>query len=174
MRIYILIVTIFLAVSTLAAQTPQDRAKHRIVHNLKQIEDSYFKYLSFDERRDAVQLMNETIMLVQSARLDASSSPGDNPNVLGEEGFQTLLKEVSSTISESDKTARVRAIGKRGWISCSQLRALLDTYSFDDAKTDLIKSMYSQIYDPVNITVVTSTIRNSIVRKELEQYLANL
>ncbi len=162
---------VLLSFSLLSAQNPQDRAKHRIIHNLKQIEDSYFKYLSFEERRDALQLMNETIRLVQSAQLEASS-PGDNPNVLGDEGFQTLLKEVSSTISESDKTAMIRAIGKRGWISCLQLRSLLDTYSFDDAKIDLIKSMYPQIYDPVNIAGVTATVKNSILRKELEEYLA--
>jgi hypothetical protein len=173
MRKYLLIAATLLVASNLAAQNPQERAKHRIIRNLKQIEDSYFKYLSFEERRDALQLMNETIQLVQSARLEASS-PGNNPNVLGEEGFQTLLKEVSSTINESDKTTRIRAIGKRGWMSCSQLRALLDTYKFDDAKIDLIKSVYSQIYDPVNMNGVTSAIKNSILRKELEEYLANL
>jgi hypothetical protein len=174
MRKYILLVTLLIAGSNLAAQTPQERVKHKIIQNLKQIEESYFKYLSFEERRDALQLMNETILLVQSSRFDVSSSSGNDPNVLGEEGFQTLLKEVSSTISESEKTTRIRAIGKRGWISCSQLRALLNTYTFDNSKVELIKSVYNQVYDPVNISLATSTVQNSILRKELEEYLANL
>ncbi len=159
----------------LFAETQAETNKKKIVSNLKRIEDTYFKYLSFQERREAIAILDETMKMIQSAEFvtkpDDKNSEG---NVLSEEGLQNLLKDVMSTIDEDNKTTMILAIGKKGKITCSQLRKLIETYKFDSYKVKLIKAIYPHILDPVNITLITTTISSSLTRSELEKYLADL
>jgi hypothetical protein len=141
-----------------------------LIYKLKKIEDKYFSYLSFNERRDAIELMDEIIELIESGDID-SSVVISKSKILSDESFAILLDNVSKEINGSSQVRMILSIGKNGYIKCSQLKQLVKLISFDKYKIELIKKIYSNIYDPVNLISVTSLIDSSISRDELETWL---
>ncbi|MBN2441453.1 MAG: DUF4476 domain-containing protein [Spirochaetales bacterium] len=161
----------FLFSFTLVAEEDmsQDEIKTKVLQNLTEIKDSYLKLLNFEQRREAITLIDEIIALVEKN----STMPSVNQyNVLSENGFRLLQKQVEATLSESQKTEYILSIGKSGYITTDQLLILLKSYHFDLEIADCIKKIYPQILDKVNAHVLLTTINSSIIKDELMKFFA--
>jgi hypothetical protein len=176
MRIHMKRITHFclgLFVATVSfAQThdPGSARKEQIKANLKSIEDTYFKYLNFEERRIAIDLMNRTIALVDDANLD-SSALGDRAfNTLDEKDMPGLLQQLNGTIGASEKLSLLKSVSIHAWFLSSQVRSIVDTFTFDDDKVSAIKQVYDRIIDKKNLSVLLPAIGNPFVREKLSKY----
>ncbi|MBN1409493.1 MAG: DUF4476 domain-containing protein [Spirochaetales bacterium] len=167
-KIIIVINLLLLCHLAFSEDTSQQAALDRIINNLEMIENSYFKYLDFKERRTALKIIDEIIAMVRGDDIVI-----DTTSVLSDEAFDEMLKNIKNEANSNSKSSIILSIGKKGKIKCSQLKLLLETYSFDSEKVKLIKNIYPQIADPVNTVLVTATIDSSFTRDELNKWLAN-
>lgn len=147
----------------------QDKLKQIIRHNLAEIEDSYIQLLNFDQRRRAIQLVDEIITIIENKYVLTPESPY---NVLSDEAFLVLKDQVEKTISANSKTKYILAIGKKGFITTEQLLILLKSYTFDSDIIDCIKKVYPHLLDKVNSAVLLSTINSTHKKDELAEWMA--
>ncbi|GEM_PF-1936735 len=163
-----------------AAVSPPKAAsveKDALIADLERIEDLYFKYLSFDERRKALALMDSVLRRIRADQAGFEDGRHDRHgrdprNVLGDEAFSSLLDQVKKEGMESKKNSLILAVGKRGFMTAAQLEALMESYTFDSNKVALIKGVYPNIVDPVNLVIVLPLIDSSITRDEIARWLA--
>lgn len=149
-----------------------NETKLKILENLKQIENSYFKLLDFEERRKALRLMDETIKMVLNEELGKKyQSHRAEPNVMGDEAFKMLLKQVNETVSDTTKTDLIISACANGFISVVQMRSLLESYSFKDNKVYCIETVYDRIYDKANISILIALFPDSFARDRLVKYI---
>ncbi len=163
-----------------AAASPAHAAsaeKNALIADLERIEDLYFKYLSFDERRKALALMDSVMRRIRAdqagyedGRFDRRGR--DPRNVLSDEAFASLRDHVKKELSESRRNDLVLAVGGRGYLTSAQLKTLMETYAFDSYKEALVRSVYPSIVDPVNLVIVLPLINSSITRDEIAKWLA--
>lgn len=140
----------------------------RIMQNLSYIENMYFKYLSPQERKEAVRIMNETRELI----VGIFAGPAYHYNVMGEEAFLALYNDVKEEISDSAKTKIIQKALGNGNITCSQLGKLVALYSFDLWREELLKSIADKIIDPVNIEIVLQHFDSSINRDQMRDFFS--
>lgn len=139
-----------------------------LIDNLKAIENVYFKYLTFETRREAVNLMDQIMKQISMV----SDIDREEQRMISDESFSILLKNVSGEISGSTQVRMIMAIGKNGYIRCAQLKMLVEEITFNTYKIQLIKEIYPNILDPVNLVSITSLISSFFKREELEAWLS--
>lgn len=157
--------------------------KAQIFERLQQIENSYISKLDFNERRRAIQLMNEVVSRLQ--RLNDTSppvvvitpTPAAQPvpvtPTMSDAAFMDLLDQVKNESFADDKTKLIMASTKHGFISANQLAQLVACYTWDDDKQKLIEGCYKNVYDKASISVVLKYINNSVIKEKLLNFLAN-
>ena len=146
----------------------QNDSTAKIIKNLNTIESMYFKYLTKQEQKEAISLINEVRSII--AGIDIPVNNASNPNVLNEEGFLSLYTSVKNEIGDSNKTKIILSIGRNGRITCSQLEKIIALYSFDHYRSELLMAIADNILDPVNIGVVAKHYDSSIDRDEIIKY----
>ncbi len=168
-----LLVMLFLPYITYAQENISK--KQLVMDKLEKIEDGYFKYLSFRERREAISLINEIILLIDPEEINPKEMNSEimrnEYNIMSESVFLSLHENVSNEISSSDQISMILAIGQRGYITSNQLKMLVDEMTFDRYKIELIKGIYHNIIDPVNLVIVTPLIDSSFSKRDLELWL---
>jgi hypothetical protein len=165
---------LFLMVAACASYAIEDNRKTTgqvmIIEKLKQIENSYISRLDFEERREAIRLMDEILISIKNTpemSCQNRFSKDRHSSILSDDGFQELLKLVKGEINEDRKTNLIQTCAIDGHILSTQLALLLSTYSFDSYKIDCIKKVYPHVYDKVNSGILFEQIHNSILRDEL-------
>ncbi len=153
----------------------------QIETRLSQIEDLYFSKLTFEERRTAIKLVDEILVIVAkydavpASTAGAASTAGNagttpaagNVSVLSDDAFAYMLKEVKGTIDDDKKIAIIKSIGKDGMILCAQLKKCLETFSFESGKVKCIKELYVKIADKANFSVVLSALTYDSSKQEV-------
>jgi len=148
--------------------------KRKIVENLKQIEDLYISKLNFEERRKAIELLNDVLRKLYQLDDSQLNNCGDNNKfnhnsiVLNDEGFKDLYDQVKNELNEDHKTKLIQSIGKDGLILSSQLAKLIQTYNFESGKVKCIKAIYKNIYDKANIGMV---LKHLMVKDEIIEFI---
>jgi hypothetical protein len=168
MRYFFLSLSILLFVQMGFSQDNNSNTASRIIQNLDRIESLYIKYLNFQEQQEAVKLLNETRNLIMNSPIISLSQ--NDLNILNEASFLSLLDSVKKEVSDRSKTILIKAIGKRGKITCTQLSQLIALYSFDSNREELLMSIADSIIDPVNIGIVLKYFDSSITREKLAEY----
>jgi Ca2+-binding EF-hand superfamily protein len=169
MKGILIVILVFCSGFLFAEEEREGFEKRQIIENLVKIKESYFQNLNRRDRREAIELMDRPIELVKKS----SGFEREKHKKLSNEGFLSLLSQVANAHDGSEKTRIVLTIGKEGRISSIQLKQLLDTYNFDDDKITCIKSAYNNVYDNENINIAKMTIKNSILRAQLQDYINN-
>lgn len=171
MNVRILPLVLFVCATAGFSQRQPTDPTARALENLARIEALYFPRLSPDERKTAILLMNETrLSFVGQHERPVGPSKHNDLNVLNESTFQKLLASVKKEVSDPAKTRLVLAIGKKGKITSSQVAALIETYSFDLYRSELVRALADNIVDPVNIGMALDHYDNTIVRDEMAAF----
>jgi hypothetical protein len=171
MNIRILPLALLLCSTTGFAQRQPSDPTAKALENLARIEALYFPRLSPDERKAAILLMNETrLSFVGQYERPVGPTKHHDLNVLNDSAFQKLLASVKKEISGPTKTKLVLAIGKKGKVTSSQVAALIETYSFDSDRSELLRALADNIVDPVNIGMALDHYDNSLVRDEMAEF----
>lgn len=139
--------------------------EQKINENLEKIENMYISKLSYSERRKAINLLDETIDLINIV------SNKKDFHIVSDTAFQALLSQIKGTIDESKKNKLIMSIGYDGKILTSQLKAILETYSFDRYKAECIKQIYHNMYDKENISIVIKLIDSDFTKDELIDFI---
>jgi hypothetical protein len=131
--------------------------------------EKYFDSLSVSEKQEAVVILRSAI-----ARLYLVL--GENPReksffLLSTLAFEKLLQTVSET-PETRKTEKILTIGKKARITCEQLKKLVELYSWENMKVELIKAIFPQVIDPQNMVIVTPLLTRTD-RQDIESWLSN-
>lgn len=164
---WIIVSFIVFFVNLNAQDNTNGEKKNLLINNLKKIEDLYFKYLNFSERREALELLDQSLAILKDEKFIISNEATE----LNDEVFNVLLNDVNSTIMHSEKNEKIIGMAKKVKLSSHQLYKLLENYKFDDDKIKVIKAVYTQINDTENMVLVTPLIENSILRTELEKWI---
>lgn len=145
-------------------------SKTKIIENLKLIENKYFKYLDFEERREAIRLLDEALTLLNYYSNTNYLIKDSNPNLLSDESLKELVKVLNDKRFDSERTDTIMAISKKGGITVKQLKLLLKTYQFDEGKSDCIVNVYDRIYDKINVNLLLTTISSEITKIRLTAF----
>ena len=158
-------------------QTTLSPEKTQIIERLKLIENSYINKLDFDERRKAIQLMNEILARLQTigeAPLPVTSpQPALINPIMGDTAFKNLLSQVNSENFDSEKTKLITAVINRGFISSEQLSQLIATYTWDNDRQACIENVYKNVLDKGNISMVLQYFQSSITKGKVLDYIKN-
>jgi hypothetical protein len=145
----------------------ENRKQEKIIENLREIEESYYHYLSRQERREAKKLMNETIRMIEEELEEKKESK----NLMNEESYKVLYNEVKSKISDREKTGIISAATIRSKISSKQLMELLKLYTFDSYVEECIYKIYKNVYDKENFIIVISIIKSDFSKERVNKFI---
>ena len=120
MKTHFIIFMLLMTIQLILAQTSDSLSleKKEIINNLKKIEDMYLVKLDFDERRNAIMLLNDIINRIH--KLDDSMIIKDETSqtlikkksmLLSDEGFEILYEQVDHEMTGERKTKIIQTIG---------------------------------------------------------------
>ena len=151
--------------------------KAQIIERLKQIENSYINKLDFDERRRAIQLMNEILSRLQSIAIapvpTATAQPIVVNPVMNDSAFKDLLDQVNNEMTDGEKTKMILAIVSHGYISANQLAQLIAAYTWDSDREACLEGAYKYVYDKPSISVVLGYFKSSITKGKVLDFIKN-
>lgn len=169
------LIIVFMCVGSSLFSSDLKVKEQTAIDKLKEIENKYYKYLSFDERREAIKLMDEIIDIINSeeklTKPNKKETKLNKNNIILDSVFDELLENVSHEAFGDDQVRMILAIGEKGYLYSSQLKLLVDEIDRDQYKTELIKKIYSNIIDPVNLVIVTESYTFSSDRENIESWL---
>lgn len=174
MRKFILNIAFLCLTLSLIQAQPQNDKKEIIIRNLKLIEDLYINKLNFAQRREAIDLMNQTLALIDNAELN--SGPGNDNNCQNQtttsnKDFNELLKNAKKAWPYKEKKVVITEYLLSHDITSEQLKEVLMLLDFDDEKVEIIKLVQPRVIDREKILLVLEPINSSIKRDEVLEYL---
>lgn len=169
------LIIVFICVGTSLFSSDLKVKEKSAIDKLKEIENKYYKYLSFEERREAIKLMDDIIDIISSeeelTKPNKKETKINKKNIILDSVFDELLENVSQEAFGDDQVRMILAIGEKGYLYSSQLKLLVDEIDRDKYKTELINKIYPNIIDPVNLVIVTQSYTFSSNKKNIESWL---
>jgi hypothetical protein len=150
--------------------------KSQIIANLNRIEAMYVVRLTGKDLQEATRLMNETRGLLVGITTSIPTTENENSgNRLSTEGLQSLLDAIHKESFDQNRTKLVLGtIGKTGKLSMLQVKSIIQFYSDDSEKKDLLISIHDNIVDPINIAVILQSFTFTMYRDQvLKAYQEN-
>lgn len=87
--------------------------------------------------------------------------------------FESLIEQIRKTSFESSKVNVAKQALKDNTISVSQLKGIVNEFTFESSKLDFIKSSYSKIADKKNIFMINDVFTFQSSKDELSEFLNN-
>lgn len=154
-----IIILLFILPFTLFAQEKPTQ-KEIVINKLRILENKYFSYLSFDERREAIKLMDEIIEIVnpkQNPQIE-DEEPRIQLNLMSSEEFTKFYSEYNDRSSRDEKIDYILEYGIYYNFTCFQIKKLVESIGIGDQQADVIKILYKKIIDPENIQYVVDAV----------------
>ena len=132
---------------------------------LDRLEQICSEHLPRSERREALRLIREI-------RDEFGTGALSGKPRISDAAFAAVLTEVQERPHLSHKKDIILRACASTSISSEQLRQLIAEIWSDRYRVDTVKEVYSSIYDPQNMILVTSVVQSRLLRRELEQWIA--
>ncbi len=155
MKTPVLLLLLVTITSPAFSENSQTDGRAQILANLNRVESMYLARLSGKELQDAVRLLNETRALVAGLPESPRDRWNGSDDRLSEEGLQGLLEAIRKEHWDEDRNNIIlSSLGQKGRITVAQLKTLVELYSNDHYKKDLLIAIRNNVVDPINIAVV--------------------
>ena len=166
MKFLVGIIFFLFLLTTISYSETSAQIRKNIQANLIQMENLYFKYLSFEERRHAIELMDQTLKMIDS--LPVSNTSLSSPDsIMSEEVFNNLIQQLKDAQIDRERSKIVASIVKKAALTVKQLKVIVSTFDWDDTRVDCILSAYPVLTDKADISLVYPLIQSSITRDKL-------
>ncbi len=108
------------------------------------------------------------VVVLQEAPPPAPAEPVATPMASGP--FNALLQRMDDASFSDEKHALLRTAVTNNWISCAQLRRILDTYDFGSDKLEAVQMSRDSVLDPQNAFVLDDAFDFSSEKKKAQSY----
>ena len=144
-------------------QNYSDSLNPILAHKLKQLEQQYILTLGFEERREAIKLMDEIILLIKSHPTDPNKKVVHTQSyqTFTDENFSLLLKQLEDASAFKKVDLFISSI-KFGRISSEQLALAIKQVSFSDEQLKIFKQAFPYVYDKLNIQIAVNELSFSV------------
>jgi len=90
----------------------------------------------------------------------------DQPVAASSSDFAAVLKAVKAKWPDKERLTLIHDMGTSGHYTSAQVRALLETFDFDDSKVEAAARLYPQVTDPEHFFQALAAIDSSFKRDE--------
>jgi lipoate synthase len=95
----------------------------------------------------------------------------DRPEAPSTEDFARVLTAIKAKWPDSERLALITDMGRSGHYASAQVRAMLETFDFDDNKVEAAIRLYPKLTDPENFFQALEAIDSSFKRDEVRTKL---
>jgi hypothetical protein len=112
--------------------------------------------------------LEQGIAAVRKA-LDALRDTDTKPAPMRDAAFLQLLRSIKQTSFDDDKVEVVRHAAKTNYFLAAQVAAVMEVFSFDDAKVNAAVAMWPRITDPENSFIIFNKLTFDSSKEQLRK-----
>lgn len=144
------LITLMIAIASVFADSEMDEKVNGLFRRLDEIESSYISQIKFNERREAIEKVNEMVKILEDIRTTkvveekTEYLPG---NRISDSDFGIFMQLLQSIKNRQERLKWIRLFGRSSYFTVGQLIQVMRLYETDDERIDVVEAILGHVTD---------------------------